>query len=89
MNRLPEVAIGTVSFLIAMLCLVFIVTYTGPQFDSVIINDHVEGGNRLNRPSQSMSRREVHAARTRPPILMSSGSTVCASSGRASEPVAY
>lgn len=27
-----------------MLCLVFFVTNTGPQFDTVIINDHVEGG---------------------------------------------
>ena len=44
MNRLPTVAVGTVSFLIAMLCLVFIVTNTGPQFDTVIFNDHVEGG---------------------------------------------
>ena len=44
MNRFPTVAIATVSFLIAVLCQVFIVTYTGPQFDTVIINDHVEGG---------------------------------------------
>ena len=43
MNRLPTVAIGTVSFLIAILSLVFIVTNTG-QFDTVIINDHVVGG---------------------------------------------
>ena len=44
MNRLATLAIGTVAFLIAMLSLVFIVTNTGPQFDTVIINDHVVGG---------------------------------------------
>ena len=44
MSRLPTLAIGTFAFLIAMLSLVFIVTNTGPQFDSVIINDHVVGG---------------------------------------------
>lgn len=43
MNRLPTVAIGTVSFLIAILSWVFIVTNKG-QFDTVIINDHVVGG---------------------------------------------
>lgn len=43
MNRLSAVAIGTVSFLIAILSLVFIVTNTG-QLDAVIINDHVAGG---------------------------------------------
>jgi len=44
MNRLSTVAIGTAAFLVAMLSLVFIVTNTGPQFDTVIINDHVVGG---------------------------------------------
>jgi len=45
MNRLSTtLAIGTAAFLIAMLSLVFIVTNTGPQFDTVIINDHVGGG---------------------------------------------
>ena len=44
MKRLSTVAIGTVALLIAMLSLVFIVTNTGPQFDTVIINDHVVGG---------------------------------------------
>jgi len=43
MKRLPTVAIGIVSFLIAILSLVFIVTNTR-QFDTVIINDHVVGG---------------------------------------------
>ena len=43
MDRLSTVAIGTISFVIAMLSLVFIVSNTG-QFDSVIINDHVVGG---------------------------------------------
>ena len=44
MNRLSIVAIGTIAFLISMLSLVFIVTNTGSQFDTVIINDHVVGG---------------------------------------------
>ena len=44
MNRLPTLAIGTVASLIAMSSLVFIVTNTGPQFDAVIIDDHVVGG---------------------------------------------
>jgi hypothetical protein len=44
MNRFSTVAIGTAAFMIAMLSLLFIVTYTGPQFDTVIINDHVVGG---------------------------------------------
>ena len=43
MDRLSTVAIGTISFVIAVLSLVFIVTNTG-QFDSVIIDDHVVGG---------------------------------------------
>jgi len=44
MSRLPTLAVGTVAFLISMLSLVFIVTNTGPQFDTVIINDYVVGG---------------------------------------------
>ena len=44
MDRLSAVAIGTGAFVISMVCLVFIVTNTGPQFDTVIINDHVVGG---------------------------------------------
>ena len=44
MDRLPTLALGTAAFLIALLSLVFIVTNTGPQFDTVIINDHVVGG---------------------------------------------
>ena len=43
MNRLTTIAVGTVSFVVAMLSLVFIVTNTG-QFDSVIIDDRVVGG---------------------------------------------
>jgi hypothetical protein len=39
-----SVAIGTFAFVIAMLSVVFIVTNTGPQFDAVIVNDHVVGG---------------------------------------------
>ena len=44
MSRLPTLVIGTFAFLISMLSLVFFVTNTGPQFDHVIINDHVVGG---------------------------------------------
>lgn len=43
MNRLSALVVGAPAFLIAMLCLAFIVTNTR-QFDSVIINDHVVGG---------------------------------------------
>jgi hypothetical protein len=51
MSRLPTLAIGTFAFLISMLSLVFIVTNTGPQFDTVIINDHVVGGTGSANPS--------------------------------------
>lgn len=44
MNRLAALGLGTFAFLFSMLCLLFIVTNTGPQFDTVIINDHVVGG---------------------------------------------
>lgn len=44
MGRLPTLAIGTFAALISLLCLVFFATNAGPQFDTVIINDHVEGG---------------------------------------------
>ena len=44
MGRLATLVIGTFAFLISLLSLVFIVTNTGPQFDTVIINDRVVGG---------------------------------------------
>ena len=37
-------AVGISAALVALLCLCFIVMYAGPQFDVLIINDHVVGG---------------------------------------------
>jgi hypothetical protein len=37
-------AIGVPALLITLLCMSFIMIYSGPQFDVVIINDHVVGG---------------------------------------------
>ena len=37
-------AVGLPAALIALLCLRFILRYSGPQFDVVIFNDHVIGG---------------------------------------------
>ena len=44
MTRSLTVAIGTAGSLVAVLSLLFIVMNIGPQFDTVIINDHVVGG---------------------------------------------
>lgn len=44
MSRLATLSIGAFAFLISMLSLGFIATNAGPQFDTVIINDHVLGG---------------------------------------------
>ena len=55
MNRLPTLALGIFAFLISMLSLVFIVTNTGPQFDTVIINDQVYG--------ETTSGMDTHSAR--------------------------
>ena len=44
MGKLTTLAIGTPALLIALLCLAFVAMSSGPQFDAVIINDHVVGG---------------------------------------------
>lgn len=44
MGRLHTLAIGTFAFLISMVSVVFFATNAGPQFDTVIIDDHVVGG---------------------------------------------
>ena len=36
--------IGIPAFVIALLCGLFVWTYTGPQYDIVFINDHAIGG---------------------------------------------
>jgi hypothetical protein len=36
--------VGIPAFAIALLCALFVWTYTGPQFDIVIVNDHEIGG---------------------------------------------
>jgi hypothetical protein len=39
-----EIVVGIPASLIAVFCTLLLVSYLGPQFDVVIINDHVIGG---------------------------------------------
>lgn len=34
------VVVGVPALAVALMCMLFVWTYTGPQFDTVIINDH-------------------------------------------------
>ena len=38
------VVVGVPALAVALMCMLFVWTYSGPQFDTVIINDHTIGG---------------------------------------------